>query len=243
MRLALVLVSLAALSFTPADGQAQYRDRDRERDRRERERERRQRDREERARESEERARDAREARDRARRDRVQVRVYRARARDHAPSRNLTLAVGVLTYDFAGRSDDNFPMAALRADWRLARFLRSEIDATYALGDVADATAEDGERSTGLATATVGVQAELPFRYLRPYAGVAVGLFGRFDGDEAGSDGERSVRPTTAFPLGLRLAVSPRLAVRAELRFRFDQHDNNTTALDREQTVGLSFRY
>ena len=240
MRLALVLVSLAALSFTPADGQAQYRDRERERDRRERDRERRARDREERARESEERAR---EARDRARHDRVQVRVYRARARDQVPTRNLTLAVGVLTYDFAGQSDDNFPMAALRADWRLTRFLRSEIDATYALGDVADATAEDGERSTSLATATAGVQAELPFRFLRPYAGVAVGLFGRFDGDENGSDGERSVRPTTAFPLGVRLAVSPRLAVRAELRFRFDQHDNNTTALNREQTVGLSFRY
>lgn len=244
MRLALVLVSLAALSFTPADGQAQYRDRERERDRRERDRERRERIREERAHESEERAREAREARDRARHERVQLRVYRrTRARDHLPSRNLTLAVGVLSYDFAGRSDDNFPMAALRADWRLTRFLRGEIDATYALGDVADAGAEDGERSTGLATATAGVQAELPFRYLRPYAGVAVGLFGRFDGDETGSDGERSVRPTTAFPLGVRLAVSPRLAVRAELRFRFDQHDDNSTALNREQTVGLSFRY
>lgn len=151
--------------------------------------------------------------------------------------------MGVLRYDFAGRSDDNFPMAALRADWRLTRFLRSEVDATYALGDVADATAPDGERSTSLATATAGVQAELPFRYLRPYAGVAVGLFGRFDGDEEGTEGGRSVRPTTAFPVGLRLAVSPRLAVRAELRFRFDQHDDDTTAPNREQTVGLSFRY
>lgn len=232
MRLAFVLASLAALSLVPDDVHAQYRDRDR----RERERERR-----EREREREEREEREERARDRA--ERVQVRVYHTRYRDRAPSRNLTLAVGVLRYDFAGQADDNFPMAALRADWRLTRFLRSEIDATYALGDVADAAAPGGERSTSLATATAGVQAELPFRYLRPYAGVAVGLFGRFDGDEGESEGERSVRPTTAFPVGLRLAVSPRLAVRAEVRFRFDQHDNNTTAADREQTVGLSFRY
>ncbi len=224
MRLAFVLASLAALSFTPANADAQHRDRDRERDRRERERD--------------------RVRRERDRDERVQIRVYRDRYRSAVPSRNLTLAVGVLHYGPASASDDNFPMAALRGDWRLTRFLRSEVDATYALGDVDDsAAAADGERSTSLATATVGVQGELPFRYLRPYAGVAVGLFGRFDGDEDGSDGESSVRPTTAFPVGLRLVVSQRLAVRAEVRFRFDQLDNNSTASNREQTVGLSFGF
>ena len=176
--------------------------------------------------------------RDRDRHERVRVRVYRDRYEAPGSSRALTLAVGVLDYDFAGRDDSSFPMAALRADWRLTRFLRSELDATYAVGDVADATVADGERSTGLATATVGVQAQLPFRYLRPYVGAAVGLFGRFDG---GDDGESSVRPTTAFPVGVRLAVSPRLALRAEVRWRFDQHEaNNATAVNREQTVGLS---
>jgi hypothetical protein len=236
MRLAFVVASLAALALTPADGRAQDRDRDRDRERRrERERDRQEREHERREEERERRARD--------REDRVQIRVYHDRYRSFLPSRNVTLAVGVLNYDFAGQSDDNFPMAALRGDWRLTRFLRSEVDATYALGDVADATAPDGERSTSLATATAGVQAELPFRYLRPYAGVAVGLFGRFDDDEEGSEGESSVRPTTAFPVGLRFTFSPRLALRAEVRFRFDQHDNDTTAADREQTVGLSFRF
>ncbi len=227
MRLALVLASLAALSFTPANADAQHRDRDRDR---ERDRDRRERERD-------------RVRRERDRDERVQIRVYRDRYRASVPSRNLTLAVGVLHYGLAGASDDDFPMAALRGDWRLTRFLRSEVDATYALGDVDDPAAADGERSTSLATATVGVQGELPFRYLRPYAGVAVGLFGRFDGDEDGSDGESSVRPTTAFPVGLRLVISQRLAVRAEVRFRFDQRDDNSTASNREQTVGLSFGF
>jgi hypothetical protein len=132
--------------------------------------------------------------------------------------------VGALNTDFAG--DDNFPMAALRADWRLRRWLRSELGVSYALGDVPAPGDAAGERSTSLATATVGIQAELPFRYLRPYAGVATGLFGRFD--ESG--GARFVRTTQEFPVGVRVPVSSRLALRAEARFRFDQHENNTTA-------------
>ena len=208
MRLAVVLASLAALSFVPSDSDAQHRDRDRDRDR--------------------------------DRRERVRVRVYRDRYREPVPARELTLAVGVLDYDFAGRDDDDFPMAALRANWRLTRHLLSELDATYALGDVADAAAADGERSTSLATATVGIQAQLPFRFVRPYVGAAVGLFGRFDD---GDDAESSVRPTTAFPVGVRLALSPRLAIRGEVRWRFDQHEPNATAVDREQTVGLSFGF
>jgi hypothetical protein len=145
--------------------------------------------------------------------------------------------VGALNTDFAG--DDNFPMAALRADWRLRRWLRSELGVSYALGDVPAPGDAAGERSTSLATATVGIQAELPFRYLRPYAGVATGLFGRFD--ESG--GARFVRTTQEFPVGVRVPVSSRLALRAEARFRFDQHENNTTAANVEQTAGLSFAF
>jgi hypothetical protein len=243
-RLVLVLASFFAVSFVPVDATAQRRDPDEwEREDRQRDRERRERDRRARERERREREHDERQARvrvERDRHDRVSVRVFRQRYRDPVPARSLTLAVGVLNYDFAGDDDENFPMAALRADWRLTRFLRGEVDGTYAVGDVADPTAADGDRSTSLATATAGVRAELPLRYLRPYVGAAVGLFGRFDG---GDDGESFVRPTTAFPVGLRLAVSPRLALRAEVRFRFDQHENEATAVNREQTVGLSFGF
>ena len=252
MRRAYVLASIAALTLLPAAGQAQSNDRDRrerERDRAraraERERERREHEREMREREREMREHEQQmRAEERRTRERVEVRVYRDRdeerryrRRDRFPSRNLSLVVGALNYDFA--DDDNFPMAALRADWRLTRFLRGEVDASYATGDVPADAATGGERSTSLAAATVGVQAELPFRYVRPYAGVAVGLFGRFDE----GDGPSFVRPTTAFPVGVRIPFSPRLALRGELRWRFDQHENNSTAVNVEQTAGLSFSF
>jgi hypothetical protein len=240
MRTSYVLAALAVLSILPAGLDAQQSDRDR-RDRERRDRERREeerRDREQERREMEQERRERERERVRAR-ERVTVRVYRDgdQFRRRPPSRNLSLMVGVLNYDFA--DDDNFPMAALRADWRLTRFLRGEVDASYATGDVPADVATGGERSTSLATATLGVQAELPFRYVRPYVGVAAGLFGRFDE----GDGPSFVRPTTAFPVGVRIPFSPRLALRGELRWRFDQHENNSTAVDVEQTAGLSFSF
>ena len=219
MRPRVLLATLAALTLLPAAADAQRRGRGRDRDR------------------DHERDRDYDRDRDRERR---RVRVYRtsSRYRDYEPSRHLSLMVGVLDYDFAG---DNFPMAALRADWRLTRFLRSEVDVTYALGEVADtaAGAPTAERNTSLGTATVGIQAQLPFRYVRPYVGAAVGLFGRLDE----GDGASFVRPTHAFPVGVRVPVSPRLMLRGEVRFRFDQHENNTTAENVERTAGLSFAF
>lgn len=165
------------------------------------------------------------------------------RRRDFAAARNLSLVVGVFDYDYAS-DGDNFPMGALRADWRLTRFLRSEVDVSYALGEVGAAAGVGGERNTSLAAATVGIQAELPFRFVRPYVGAAAGLFGRFDEDDAGgADGASFVRPTQAFPVGVRLALSPRLVVRGEVRFRFDQHEDNTTAANVERTAGLSFAF
>ena len=172
-------------------------------------------------------------------RDRVRVRVYRERYREPTPTRDLSLMVGVLDYDFA---DDNLPMAALRGGWRLNRFLRSEVDVSYALGDVNAVPGSGdtgGERNASLAAATLGIQAELPLGPLRPYAGAAAGLSGRFDE----GDGASFVRPTHAFPVGVRLALSPRIAVRAETRFRFDEHESGPDATNNEYTAGLSFGF
>ena len=246
MRTSYVLAALAVLSILPAGADAQQSDRDR-RDRERRDRERREeerRDREQERREMEQERRERERERVRAR-ERVTVRVYRDgdQFRRRPPSRNLSLMVGVLNYDFA--DDDNFPMAALRADWRLTRWLRSEVDVAYALGSVnpplsPSPAPSDDDRSSSLGAATVGIQAELPIPYVRPYAGVAVGLFGRSD---EGDDGASFVRPTTAFPVGVRVALSRRLALRGEVRFRYDQHEDNTTARDVERTVGLSFGF
>lgn len=172
---------------------------------------------------------------DRRRGESVIVRVERW---ERQPQRQLALLVGVLNADLPG--DDNFPMAALRADWRLARYLRSEVGVAYALGELTQGTgATATEVSSSLLTATIGLQAELPLPYIRPYVGAAAGLFGRRD--EEG--GERFIRPTHAFPAGVRIPLSNRLALRGEVRYRFDEQEGGPTLVNVEQVGGLSFTF
>jgi hypothetical protein len=160
------------------------------------------------------------------------------------PSRALTLSVGALRYRDA--ADDNHPMAALRAEWRLRHWLRSELGMSYALAnlEVAPEGAETAEEiDASLLTATVGLNAELPIPVVRPYVGAAVGLGARFDGDGETYDGDSFVRPLVAFPVGVRLAVSPRLGLRAEARFRFDEQQDGRSMTNVEQTIGVSFGF
>ncbi len=160
------------------------------------------------------------------------------RQRDREPARRMTLAVGVLNYDPA---DDDLPMAALRADWRLSRWVRSELGVSYAMGDV-PLPVVDGpvEVNSHLVNATVGVNAELPMSVVRPYVGLAGGLFARFDGE----DGEDFVRPSVAVPVGLRIPITPNLGLRTEVRWRFDQHEGSgDSVVNREITAGLSFGF
>jgi len=172
------------------------------------------------------------------------ARVVQQRRGELVPGRTLTLSVGALRYEPDG--DDNHPMAALRADWRLRRWLFSELGASYALADLtmpATATAPAEDVNSSLATATVGLRAELPWPYLRPYVGAAAGLFARFDGETDDRESDSFVRPTVAFPVGIRIPFSPQLALRAEARFRFDEHRDGASVPNVEQTVGLSFRF
>ncbi len=178
---------------------------------------------------------------------RVTTRVVSTQPRRWEPmaSRQLTLSVGALRY--APDGDDNHPMAALRADWRLRRWLRSEFGVSYALASldvpVVPGAVEEEEINASLATATVGLLAEAPIPYVRPYVGVAAGLFARFEEDGEAYEGESFVRPTMAIPVGVRIAVSPRLGIRAEARFRFDEHRDGRSRGNVEQTVGLSFGF
>ena len=159
------------------------------------------------------------------------------------PSRSLTISVGALRYDPQG--DDNHPMAALRADWRLRSWLYSEFGASYSLASleplVADPAADDVNSS--LATATIGLRAELPWPYVRPYVGAAAGLFARFDGETDTSEGDDFVRPTFAVPVGVRIPLTSMLSIRGEARFRFDEHRGGASVRNVEQTVGLSFGF
>lgn len=152
--------------------------------------------------------------------------------------RDISLVVGVLDYD---RGDgDLAPMAALRAEWRLASWVRTELGASYAIASVDRPDLGAGEdANSNLVHASVGVKAELPHSVLRPYVGAAIGLFGRFDSD----DGEDFVRPSFAVPLGIRIPVGDRVNLRAETRFLFDEHLDGRAVPSRAFTVGLGVRY
>jgi hypothetical protein len=152
------------------------------------------------------------------------------------PRRQMSLQVGALRYDLGAR--ETLPMAALRGDWRLSRVVRSELGLAYALGDAPREGGGTPVQASVLAT-TLGLTAELPTPWVRPYVGAAAGLVGRFD--EGG--GTRFVRPTVAVPVGVRAHLSPRLALRAESRWRFDQHPSGRSAPNTEFTAGLSVGY
>ena len=160
------------------------------------------------------------------------------------PARALTLSVGALRYRDA--ADENHPMAALRAEWRLRHWLRSELGVSYALASLdvlPEGAAATEEIDASLLTATVGLNAELPMPFVRPYVGAAVGLGARFDGDGDTYEGDTFVRPVFAVPVGIRIPVSSRLGLRAEARFRFDEQRDGRSMTNVEQTVGVSFGF
>lgn len=156
--------------------------------------------------------------------------------RDRVPDREITMSVGALR---SQNDDENLPMAALRTDWRLRRWLWSEVGVSYAVGSTSrpEESAVIAPNSTSLmiGSATVGLRAELPSRVVRPYIGVAGGLTYR---DE--EDGARYVRTMMAFPTGVRFALSDRVSLRAEARWRFDQRRSGGEGVRVEQTGGLS---
>jgi hypothetical protein len=152
------------------------------------------------------------------------------------PDREITMSVGALRSE---DDDEQLPMAALRTDWRLRRWLRSEVGVSYAVGSTSrpegSTVVAPDSKSLMIGSATVGLRAELPARFVRPYIGVAGGLTYR---DE--EDGSRYVRTMMAFPTGVRFALSDRVSLRAEARWRFDQRRTGGEAVRVEQTGGLS---
>lgn len=158
--------------------------------------------------------------------------------RERAPHREITMSVGALRSE---DDDENFPMAALRADWRLRRWLRSELGVSYAIGSIdrlENGVVPPESRNLQMATATVGLRAELPTAWVRPYVGAAAGLVLRHE-----EEGAQYVRTTMAFPAGLRLLLSDRVSLRGEARFRFDQRQHGGERVRIEQTGGLSVAF
>lgn len=158
--------------------------------------------------------------------------------RDRWADRDLTFVVGALSSD---DEDRNFPMAAVRVGWGIRRWLRSELGASYATGS-RDVFAQNGARlddaTVQLGTLTLGLRAEAPLEYVRPYVGMAAGLFG-----EHVEDGVKFVSTTMAFPAGVRLLLSPRIALQGEVRFRFDHRERTGQTVNVEQTGGISIAF
>src|SRR5690606_32484879 len=106
-------------------------------------------------------------------------------------------------------------------------------------GDVPRPDLVDDETSSShLVGASLGIKAALPAQYVRPYVGLAAGLFGRFDSD----DGEECVRPSLAVPAGIRIRAGS-ASLRLDARWRFDEHPDGVSGPSREFTAGLGFRY
>lgn len=165
---------------------------------------------------------------------------------DALPRRSVTLQVGGLASDVFISEAQSYPTVGVLADWRLSRYLLAEVGSSYTRGrvEVANHTGPVStyhEKTTQLATATVGMQAELPLPYVRPYVGIASGLFLRLDP----SGGDRFLSTTQAFPVGVRVPVTDRMAARGEVRVRYDNHwgAEGGTALGAEATVGMSFKF
>jgi hypothetical protein len=169
--------------------------------------------------------------------------------REPGGRRMLSVLLGGFTYDRSG--DRTFPLAVVRADWALSRHVLSEVGLSFARAEVENFSdvfltrpAEAREPITvredsNIFTATVGLQAQLPMRHVRPYVGFATGLFGRMDPP----GGDRFVRTTQTFATGVRVPITAVLGARGELRYRLDQHQDGRAAGDFEQTIGLSWSY
>ena len=159
-------------------------------------------------------------------------------------SRMLTARAGGFMYDRGG--DATNLMLGVGVDWSLSKHVLAEVDATWtgADGSFVDYSSPTApvivETRTHLATATAGVQAQALIGPVRPYIGMAGGLYVHYDEKDGG---DRFPRYTVAFPAGVRVDITSRLALRGELRARFDVEQDGGSGANLEQTLGLALRF
>jgi Outer membrane protein beta-barrel domain len=159
--------------------------------------------------------------------------------------RTATARVGGLMYDRGG--DATNLMVGVGVNWTLSRHLLAEVEGTWSSAETTVLSYANSPSSplpvqttSHLATATAGIQAQAIVGRFRPYFGMATGLFVRYDEHDGG---DRFPRYTVAFPAGLRVDLTQRVALRGELRARFDTHQDGGGGTNVEQSVGLSFRF
>jgi hypothetical protein len=157
-------------------------------------------------------------------------------------ARSVAVMAGGLMYDFEG--DQTKLMLSGSADWQITKHLIVELGSTWSRFDISrlDHTQNpvvSVPSTTQLFTGTVGVQGQLQLGRVRPYLGAATGVFVRYDAE----GGDRFIRPSTSFPLGVRIDVLDRFGIRGELRARFDEHQSGASGINLEQTLGVSVRF
>lgn len=157
--------------------------------------------------------------------------------------RPTTVSIQAGGFDYGIEGGGTSPMAAVRVDWPVNRFVRGEAGGSFAragavihLDEYQTPTAVHAH--THLFTATIGVQMELPTRYGQPYVGVANGLFARRDP----SRGERFVATTQEVLGGVRIPLNQDVGLRAEVRLRLDDHEDRGTSSSVERTIGVTLR-
>ena len=155
---------------------------------------------------------------------------------------SVALMGGALSYEPS--NDASFPAFSLRADTRMADYARVEVEVWYSRPDVQqDADFEYDPslpaKAANLFALTVGIQFRHAMGPFEPYAGLSAGLFARYDDD---SEGLRFSRNTFYFPAGFRLWVSDHLGVRAEYRFREDNHELITQS-STELSAGVFYTF
>ena len=154
----------------------------------------------------------------------------------------VVFKAGGLTYDRGG--DATRLMVGMGIDWEISRHILAEVgttysDAKFSFTEFSGGSVRTAEGKAHLLTASTGIQAQAFLGPLRPYIGVGTGVFVRLDPE----GGDRFARPMHAFPFGVRAQVSRRVGVRGEIRLRFDEHQSGSSALDAEQTLGVSIRF
>ena len=154
----------------------------------------------------------------------------------------ISVMGGLLSYEPS--DDESFPSFGVRADSPMSEYARFEVEAWYSRPDVQQDENFDYDpslpaESANLFALTVGVQIRYPMGPFEPYGGGSGGLFARVDDD---ADGQRFSRNTFMFPFGFRLWVSDRFGIRAEYRFREDNHEVLTSS-DNEVSGGVFWTF
>ena len=154
----------------------------------------------------------------------------------------VTVAAGAFSYELA--DDNDFFLLAFRADRPISPWVRLEAETSYSRPEVQ--TDIEGRfapmlpaEHANLFTFTLGFQLKYALGPVEPYAGIAAGLFARYDDD---SDGRRFQSSTVSFPLGVRVWLTDHLGVRGDFRFREDSHQVQNIS-DSERTVGVFWTF